>query len=400
MKIHWAGLIIMAVLCIAIDVYICRRLNRNGYRWAMRLNALLAMLTGGLVIAIGVLPMSSAAMPNGTFVTCQYMLYTFFAILAPKALGMLVYGIGRWARLRWAAIASFVVAALVFGVMWWGAIVTPSTLEVREVEMEFDRLPDAFDGYRIVQWSDAHLGTYNGHRAIVEKQINAINALNADMICFTGDLVSRETSEALPYRDLLSRLHAPDGVYSVLGNHDYDNYVTWDDEQAKLADRKALCDLQATAGWHLLNDDYVLIKRGNDKLVLIGTENFGDRPGEKRGNLAKAYSGLNDSNFKIQLQHNPYAWRANTLTNSNIDLMLAGHTHAWQFMLKLGNWRWSPAQFRYPEWGGAYHEGDRYLYVNIGTGMVGPPMRIGATPEITVITLKKKQQSNSTNHPR
>ena len=390
MKINWVGLIVMAVLCIAIDIYICRRLSRNGYRWAMRFNALLALLSGGLVIALGVLPMSKASLSNATFVTCQYMLYTFFAIVAPKAIGMLVYGIGRWAKRRWAALCAFVVAALVFGVMWWGAIVTPGTLEVREVELEFDRLPQVFDGYRIVQWSDAHLGTYGGRRAIVERQIETINSLHPDMICFTGDLVSRETSEALPYRDLLASLHAPDGVFSVLGNHDYDNYVTWDDEQAKLADRKALCDLQTEAGWRLLNDDYALIKRGDAQLVLIGTENFGDRVGEKRGSLVRAYGGLNDQNFKIQLQHNPYAWRANTLTNSNIDLMLAGHTHAWQFMIKLGDWRWSPASMHYPEWGGAYNEGGRWLYVNIGTGMVGPPMRIGATPEITVITLKKK----------
>lgn len=381
----------MAVLCIAIDVYICRRLSRNGYRWAMRANALLAVLAALMVVAIGVMPMSSASTPNNTFVACQYLLYTFFAILVPKALGMLVYGIGRWARRRWAAACAFIVSALVFGVMWWGAIVTPGKIDVREVEMEFDRLPEAFDGYRIVQWSDAHLGTYDGHTAIVENQVNTINGLHPDMICFTGDLVSRETVEALPYRDILAKLHAADGVFSVLGNHDYDNYVTWDDEQAKEADRKALCDLQRGIGWHLLNDDYALIKRGDGQIVVIGTENFGDRPGEKRGSLTRAYSGLNDGNFKIQLQHNPYAWRANTLTNSNIDLMLAGHTHAFQMMLTLGQWRLSPARLRYREWGGAYNEGDRWLYVNIGTGMVGPPMRIGATPEITVITLKKKR---------
>ncbi len=390
MKINWVGLIIMALVCIAMDVFISRRLKRRGYRWTMWFNVLLAVLSAGLVVAIGILPMSSASMANSTFVTCQYMLYTFFAILAPKSLGMVVYGIGRWLKCRWAAASAFVVAALVFGVMWWGAIVTPASLEVSEVEMAFDNLPDAFDGYRIVQWSDAHLGTYNGHTAIVENQVNTINSLHPDMICFTGDLVSRETNEAEPYRELLSRLHAPDGVFSVLGNHDYDDYVKWDDENAKLADRKALCDLQTSIGWRLLNDDYALIKRGSDQMVLIGTENFGDRVGEKRGSLVKAYSGLKDSNFKILLQHNPYAWRANTLTNSNIDLMLAGHTHAWQMMLKLGDWRWSPACLRYPEWGGEYTEGKQRLYVNIGTGMVGPPMRIGATPEITVITLKKK----------
>jgi len=391
MRVHWLGLIIMAVLCIAMDVYICRRLSRNGYRWLMRFNALLALLAAGLCIGIGVMPLSSASMSNSAFVTCQYMLYTFFAILAPKALGLLVYAAGRWMKLSSASFCAFVVATLVFGIMWWGAIVTPGQIDVQEVELEFERLPDAFDGYRIVQWSDAHLGTYDGRTAIVEKQINTINALRPDMICFTGDLVSRETNEAVPYRDLLARLHAPDGVFSVLGNHDYDNYVQWENEQDKLADRKALCDLQEVVGWRLLNDDYALISRGKDQIVLIGTENYGDRPGEKQGNLAKAYSGLHDGNFKIQLQHNPYAWRANTLTNSNIDLMLAGHTHAWQLMLTVGKWRWSPACIRYPEWGGAYNEGGRWLYVNIGTGMVGPPMRIGATPEITVITLKKSR---------
>ncbi len=391
MKIHWLGLIVVAVLCIAIDVYICRRLRRTGYRWSSWFNAVLAIFTAGLATGVAVMPLSDAMTSNSTFVTGQYMLYTFFAILAPVTLGTLIYGIRRLIKQRWMTVCAFVVAALVFGVMWWGAIVTPGKIEVKEVELAFDRLPDAFDGYRIVQWSDAHLGTYNGRTAIVERQIQTINNLHPDMICFTGDLVSRKTDEALPYRDLLAQLHAPDGVFSVLGNHDYDNYVNWKNESDKLADRKALCDLQEKAGWRLLNDDYAIIRRGDQQIVLIGTENFGDHPFEKRGNLAKAYSGLNDGNFKIELQHNPYAWRANTLTNSNIDLMLAGHTHAWQIMLTLGNWRWSPACLRYPEWGGAYNEGNRWLYVNIGTGMVGPPMRIGATPEITIITLRKKR---------
>ena len=390
MKIHWLGLIVVAVLCIAIDVYICRRLRRTGYRWSSWFNAVLTIFTAGLATGVAVMPLSDATTSNSTFVAGQYMLYTFFAILAPVALGTLIYGIGRLIKQRWMTVCAFVVAALVFGVMWWGAVVTPGKIEVKEVELAFDRLPDAFDGYRIVQWSDAHLGTYNGRTAIVERQIQTINNLHPDMICFTGDLVSRKTDEALPYRDLLAQLHASDGVFSVLGNHDYDNYVNWKNEGEKLADRKALCDLQEKAGWRLLNDDYAIIRRGDQQIVLIGTENFGDHPFEKRGNLAKAYSGLNDGNFKIELQHNPYAWRANTLTNSNIDLMLAGHTHAWQIMLTLGNWRWSPACLRYPEWGGAYNEDNRWLYVNIGTGMVGPPMRIGATPEITVITLRKK----------
>jgi len=213
MKIHWLGLIVVAMLCIAMDVFICRRLRRSGYRRLAWFNGALAVLTATLATAIAVMPLNEASTPNSTFVMGQYMLYTFFTILAPKALGMLVYGIGRLLKRRWITVSSFIVAALVFGIMWWGAIVTPGKIEVREVEMSFENLPDAFDGYRIVQWSDVHLGTYNGRRAIVERQINTINALNADMICFTGDLVSRETNEALPYRDLLARLHAPDGVF-------------------------------------------------------------------------------------------------------------------------------------------------------------------------------------------
>ena len=390
MKIHWLGFIVVAVLCIAMDVFICRRLRHCGYRGLAWFNGALAVLAAAIVTALSVMPLGEASTPNSTFVTGQYLLYTFFAILVPKVLAMLVYAIGRLLKQRWMTACAFIVAAMVFGIMWWGAIVTPSKIEVNEVELYFDRLPDAFDGYRIVQWSDAHLGTYNGRRGIVEHQVNTINSLNADMICFTGDLVNRETNEALPYRDLLASLYAPDGVISVLGNHDYDDYAHWDNESAKQADEKTLCDLQTAAGWQLLNNNHTVIRRDDDQIVVIGTENYGDH-GKKRGNITSAYSAPRDANFKIQLQHNPYAWRANTLPNSNVDLMLAGHTHAWQLMLRLGNWRWSPASLRYPEWGGAYHEGNRYLYVNIGTGMVGPPMRIGATPEITVITLKKSQ---------
>jgi len=391
MKIHWLGLIVVAVLCIAMDVYICRRLRHSGYRWLAWFNAALAVLSAILVTAVAVMPLNDAETPNSTFVTDQYLLYTFFAILAPKVLGTAIYAIGRWLKQRWMTVCALIVAALVFGVMWWGAIVTPGKIEVREVELTFDNLPDAFDGYRIVQWSDAHLGTYNGRTSIVARQIQTINDLHPDMICFTGDLVSRITAEALPYRELLSTLRAPDGVFSVLGNHDYDDYVQWDDERTKQADRKALCDLQAEAGWRLLNNSHAVISRGSDQIVIIGTENYGDHIGDKRGNITSAYSGVRDGHFKIELQHNPYAWRANTLPNSNVDLMLAGHTHAWQLMLQVGDWRWSPACWRYPEWGGAYHEGQQWLYVNIGTGMVGTPMRIGATPEITVITLRKRR---------
>ncbi len=401
MKIHWVGLIVMAVLCIAMDVYICRRLSRNGYRVATWLNALLAVLAAGLVIAIGVLPMSSAAMSNSAFVTCQYMLYTFFALLAPKALGMMVYGIGRWMKRRWAALCAFIVAALVFGVMWWGAIVTPGTLEVKEVELEFANLPDAFDGYRIVQWSDAHLGTYNGRTAIVEKQIKAINDLKADIICFTGDLVSRETSEALPYKKDLSKLHAPDGVISILGNHDDTHYKDWPTQQQRDADFKALIDLQREMGWKLLINDHIILRRDSAEIAVVGTKSFQGWPFPRYAYLDTAYADYDKSKrFMILLQHNPEQWKLDSFYQRRItmvrpadkaDLMLSGHTHAMQCMITLFGHKITPASLFNDYAVGLYTEGDHKLYTNIGIGLVGIPARLGtAYPEITIITLKKR----------
>ena len=189
---------------------------------------------------------------------------------------------------------------------------------------------------------------------------------------------------------ILQRVQAPDGVFSILGNHDYDDYVPGITEAEKMADRKALCDMQTGMGWQLLNDEHRFLVRGNDSIAMIGTENYGDPPFPIYGSFSRAYPTLNDSLFKVCMQHNPYAWRATVLKDTNIDLMLAGHTHAMQFMLSFMGHRWSPSAWRYKEWGGLYSEGHQRLYVNIGLGMVGVPMRIGATPEITLITLKRK----------
>jgi len=392
MKIHWVAMVAVALLAIVADVYICRRLRRSGHQWLAVANGVLAVLCVAAVTALAVLPLDQASTPNSTFVVGQYLLYGFFLVFVPKVLGLIVDALGRLSRRatvrRVCSSAGVVIALLAALVMLWGALVTPREIEVSEVVLECERLPQAFDGYRIVHWSDAHLGTYNGDTSVMAQWVTLINSLRPDMICFTGDLVSRETAEATPYRKLLSMLHAPDGVYSVLGNHDYDDYALWGSERAMLADREALCELQRQVGWTLLNNSHAVVSRGDDRIVVIGTENWGEHPYDKRGDLIKAYNGLQDGNFKIQLQHNPYAWRANTLTNSNIDVMLAGHTHAWQVMLTVAGHRLSPARLRYREWGGLYTSNGRHLYVNTGVGMVGPPMRIGAVPEVTVITLK------------
>jgi predicted MPP superfamily phosphohydrolase len=287
---------------------------------------------------------------------------------------------------------SFIVAALVFGVMWWGAIVTPGTLEVKEVELKFANLPDAFDGYRIVQWSDAHLGTYNGRTAIVEKQIDAINDLKADMICFTGDLVSRETNEALPYRDLLARLHAPDGVYSVLGNHDYAEYIEAD-EAIKTANCREVVKLQKSMGWTLLNNSHRSIVRDGDSIIIAGTENWGDLArSPKRGDVRKAVEGVDSSRFILMITHDPVAWREKVIPGTHAQLTLSGHTHGAQFSL----FGWSPLSLLGREWGGFYTEGDstgrqRTLYVTTGVGAL-VPFRFNMPGEIVVLTLHKTEK--------
>ena len=199
---------------------------------------------------------------------------------------------------------------------------------------------------------------------------------------------------------MLSRLKARDGVYSVMGNHDYGDYITWDSDEEKAADRKRLKEMQKRMGWKMLNNERTFIVSGNDSLPLIGVENWGEPPFSQYGRLTDAYPlskdsayNLNDRRFKILLTHNPEHWSREVTEMSDIDLTLSGHTHAMQLMLSGFGSHWSPAKYKYGRWGGLYkssgpQKDPQYLNVNIGCGEVGVPMRIGAVPEITLITLK------------
>lgn len=273
--------------------------------------------------------------------------------------------------------------------MWWGALVTRTDYEVKEITLQFDNLPSQFDGYRMVQFSDLHVGSYAGDTTYVAELVDAINGLDANIIFFTGDLVNRQTDEVLPFVPTLSRLNAPDGVFSILGNHDYGDYKNWESPEAKIQNNLWMAQLQANMGWSLMNNCDTVINRGNQSITLIGVENWGEPPFSQYGKLSTAHPALNDDNFKILLSHNPKHWRGEVLPKSNIDLMLSGHTHAMQIEINLFGTRLSPSAWVYPEWGGIYEENGQILYVNIGIGEVAIPMRIGATPEITLITLKK-----------
>ena len=300
-------------------------------------------------------------------------------------LGMGVRLITRRCPLRPFTLVGLALAVVSFFNILYGATYGITRFQVKEVTYESERLPEGFDGYRIVQLSDIHTGSWQENREAIEELVDLSNRQKADLIVFTGDLVNQQSHELDEFRDILARLKAPDGVYSILGNHDYGTYYRWKDSRQEAKNLQYLLEQQQNMGWHLLNNEHVILHHRGDSIALIGVENDGEPPFSQHADLAKATQGT-EGLFSILLSHNPTHWRRQVLPESDIDLMLSGHTHAMQMSL-FGH---SLASLKYPEWSGMYHEGHRALYVNIGIGYVGLPFRFGAWPEITVLTLKKK----------
>lgn len=267
---------------------------------------------------------------------------------------------------------------------------------VRETTCTSALLPSSFDGYRILQLSDIHLGTYLKSRKFIDRLVDKVNAQKVDLIVFTGDLLNVSAEEVIPFQHALAKLNAKDGIYSVMGNHDYCEYVSLDkkspssegrkDLVAKIAkNQNVLKYLEEKMGWHLLLNDHVEINREEDAIFLIGVENISRPPFQDYGDLKKAMDGLKEGTFKVLLSHDPSHWRRGVLHQTDIALTLSGHTHAGQ--VKIGNF--SPSKWAYHEWGGKYTEGESMLNVSLGIGGT-VPFRLGAWPEINVITLRKR----------
>ena len=379
---------------IAIDVYIGLQLRRRQPRrkGLFRLHAIAAGLLNALLVALICVPKRSGSGAELSMI--MWGLYTFMSVYIPKFLFVvfdLLASVPRlWhrPRVRSLDIAGGALGALVFVLMWWGALINRYDIDIREVEVKIEGLPDEFDGYTIAQISDMHVGTFGTDTSFVADVVEAVNGLKPDMVAFTGDIVNRRSDELTPFVSVLSRLRGRDGVYSILGNHDYGDYYSWPSEEAKSDNLQDLLVMQHAMGWEMLNNDHSFIRRGNDSIAIIGVENVGDPPFHTYGDLDAAYPDVADPNVKILLSHNPAHWTDDIKDSpdKNIALTLAGHTHAMQMSL----FGWSPAVFRYPTWGGLYGDDDKHqLYVNIGLGEVGIPARIGARPEITLITLRK-----------
>ncbi len=259
---------------------------------------------------------------------------------------------------------------------------------VRRFTLEFKNLPKKFDGLRIVQISDFHLGSFIHHEDEVEKSIELINAEKPDLIMFTGDFVNNVAEEADRFYKSFKKLKSKYGMFSILGNHDYGDYVRWSSEDAKKSNLNKLIDDQKNSGFDLLMNESRKLNIDDEYIEIVGVENWGLPPFPQYGDLNKALSDTNDGSFKILMSHDPTHWDEEVLGHTKIDLTLSGHTHGAQFGIEIPGWRWSPVNMRYKRWGGMYEEGDQKLYVNTGIGFIGFPGRVGMPPEIAVIELK------------
>ena len=396
MRLQMIPILLAIIINAGIDALILFYLRKAlKPKWVQIIHLVASCLLLTLIIVAIALPRRS--IDNDGLCTIMWMLFSYFSFYIPKYLALIAHafmwggGLIRKKTPKYSGIIASAIAVITFIAMWWGALITSKSVEVKRVEMEFANLPVQFDGYTIAQFSDFHLGSYGSDTSYPALVVDSINQLKPDLIVFTGYLVNRCTDEAEPFISVLSRLKAADGVLSNLGNHDYGDYMEWDSPEAREVNNARLCELQRKMGWTLLNNADTLITRGENKICVIGVENWGEPPFPKYGKLSKAHHSLNDSDFKILLSHNPRHWRGEVIPKSNIDLMLAGHTHAMQIELGFFGIRLSPSAWRYDEWGGLYEQDSQKLYVNIGLGEVAIPMRVGATPEITLITLKRKK---------
>lgn len=340
----------------------------------------------------------------------MWMLYTYLSIYLAKIGYMVCSLAGKVWRLVFrpktirhpARVLGVCFAILLFGVMWWGVIGTRHHIVVERVDISSPLLPASFENYTIAQISDLHVGTWGNDTTFVSALVDSVNALHPDMIVFTGDIVNRQTSELKPFIPVFSRLKAKDGVYSILGNHDYGDYVDWSTPGEREKNNRLLASYEKKMGWDLLNNQRRFITAAGDSIMLIGVENWGDPPFPTYGDMEKALSASrdsvfnqNDGRFKILLTHNPEHWNQVISKDTDIALTLTGHTHAMQMMVDLFGWKWSPARYRYEQWGGLYERENKegkptLMYVNIGAGEVGMPSRLlSAYPEITLFTLHR-----------
>ena len=393
MKILLSIVITLVISVITIDWQILKRLKKSKHirlkNAHIAFSALIYIALASIALALFLkLPVNSGGFLWTLYfclsvLICKFI-YAIFAILSkiPK-----LFKKKESKVIRFIGIA---ITSVLFIQLVWSAFITPFQINLHKETIISPKLPDEFDGYKILHFSDLHAGIYGTDTKVIDRLVKEINSTNPDIIVFTGDIVSHKTSELAPFIKSLKNLKAIDGIFSVLGNHDYGDYAKWANSKEKENNLKELIAIsQDSLGWRLLNNENCYIHKGKDSIAVIGVENWGEPPFKQYGNLKKAMPNNTDC-FKMLLTHNPKHWEAEVLGKTDIDITFSGHTHAMQAMIELGNKIYSPSSLRYKYWGRLYSVSNQYINVNIGVGMVGIPARFGAKPEISLITLKTK----------
>jgi predicted MPP superfamily phosphohydrolase len=409
--------IIIALISLLLDWYVFSGLKTftadwHSQRWRQ------VVIYGYLLISVGVtalfmLGFGAFSTAKGMLPFHEWMLSLFLTFFITKLFFVIVLSLGDLGRFfvgifnmvsesrqvsdsyfpdrrKFISELAILAAAFPFTGFFYAMFRGKYDYKVHRQTLYYDDLPDAFDGFTITQLSDIHSGSFD-NVAAMQKGIDLAQAQKSDLFVFTGDLVNNAAWEIEQYISNFSKLRAPYGQFSILGNHDYGDYIQWDSEQEKAANLVKLKQHHSDLGYRLLLDENVVIEKGGQQISLIGVQNWG-KGFIKIGDLDKALKGVDPKAFKVLLSHDPTHWEEKVRYNpANIHLTLSGHTHGAQFGVEIAGLRWSPVQYRYLDWAGLVNEKDRYLYVNRGFGFLAFSGRLGIWPEITVITLKKKQ---------
>lgn len=404
-------LIIVSVIFITIDTYAFRaikRLTSNKIIWfvywattfVVLLNALLVMrnfsyyegTTLSTLKASGWL--SVIYLPKLIMVTIMFgedifrLIYTGIDFVFKKLLLKSDEEKFMPQRRKFISKMAIGLASIQFGAVAYGIVKGKFNFKVFKENVFFDDLPTEFDGFTITQISDVHIGSFQDKKEIA-KAIEMINELQSDIVVFTGDLVNNKSTEMDGWIDCFSKIKAKHGKYSVLGNHDYGDYVKWHSEEEKENNMKQMYNVHESIGFELLNNQNKMFTRNNKSISLIGVENWGLKF-KQRGDVDLAMQGIDENDFKVLLSHDPSYWDEVIKTHKNkIHLTLSGHTHGMQYGIEVPGISWSPIQYIYKHWAGLFKEHNRYLYVNRGFGFHAFPGRVGIWPEITKITLRK-----------
>lgn len=295
------------------------------------------------------------------------------------------FGLARSITWDWIAIGF---TGLIMIAFVYGALFNVYNYKLRKVNLKLMKLPKSFNGLKVVQISDIHSGSLSDKKA-VQKAIDKINNTNPDLIFFTGDLVNNIAVEALEFVDVFAQLKAKHGVYSILGNHDYGDYMLWNNDEDKINNLDHLKSLHQKMGWRLLLNEHVHIEKDGEKIIVAGVENWSARGRfHSYGKLENALHGIQDAFTVLLLSHDPSHWEAEILEHpAKVDITFSGHTHGMQFGIEFWKLKWSPVKYFYKQWAGLYENAGQYLYVNRGFGVIGYPGRVGILPEITLFTL-------------